>query len=88
MAVQFEEIEHEGVTYFWSGWQAHRDPERTELVACWQTRTAKGLAQCDVMATRQESEIRKEQLKENALNSIRDLVETSREPASTTGGRE
>lgn len=81
----FEQIEHDGVVYHWSGWQPKLRPlalPRKErwpegLVACWQAQTSRGVAQCNVEAKPHDSDQRKEQLKENALNTIRQLVMSS-----------
>jgi hypothetical protein len=77
----FEHVEHDGVTYYWSGWQPRPrsvlepDGLAEMIVACWQVQVASGIAQCNVIADVEASDIEKAQKKQNGLNSLRHRLE-------------
>ncbi len=77
----FEHVEQDGVTYYWSGWQPRprsvleADGMDEMIVACWQVKVASGIAQCNVIASVEASDIEKAQKKVNGFNSLRDRLE-------------
>jgi hypothetical protein len=76
----FEHVEHDGVTYYWSGWQPRPrsvlEPDGMDerIVACWQVQIGSSIGQCNVIADVEASDSEKAQKKENALNSLRDRL--------------
>ncbi len=81
MAREFEHVELDGVTYYWSGWQPRLrsvlEPDGMDerIVACWQVQIGSSIGQCNVIADVEASDTEKAQKKENALNSLRDRIQ-------------